>query len=144
MPEHLKRASRRLHAGRAKGKSTKVASSSQPPRRRSRARQSEVSELPPILRRAKSAALWDAETLYGAIKAFGGMSAFCAEADIDADSVESWLVSGRIPNGMHMRLFGSALARGITICPSVFGIVPGSPASRGIYDVVCAAQAARV
>lgn len=99
-----------------------------------------------IEQRPTNSPLWDVLSIFGLIEALGGCDAvaeqlgmFSSGARTPRDEVTDWMRKGHIPNGWHLRLFGIACARGITVYPQVFDLGPGTPAARGLYDLVHAA-----
>ena len=63
----------------------------------------------------------DIETAYGLIEALGGAHACAEDLGVSPASVEKWAISGFIPNGWHLRLFGKVAAMRKTVSPTVFG-----------------------
>jgi hypothetical protein len=75
----------------------------------------------PLDRALRLCWLYDIQTVYGLIKAFGGFDETAAEYGIATEEVERWAVSGFIGTGWHLRMFAHACALGLTVNPSVFG-----------------------
>jgi hypothetical protein len=64
---------------------------------------------------------YDIETAYGLIEAFGGIDAVSDEYRTTSETVNAWAVSGNIPTGWSLRMFGKVCGMGKTINPAVFG-----------------------
>ena len=58
----------------------------------------------------------------GLIEALGGEAAIARELDVAPADVHTWVITGHIPPGWHLRLFGHASALGTSVGLKVFDL----------------------
>ncbi len=80
-------------------------------------------------------------TIFGLIEALGGADELGKRIPTKdhgnrAEHVLDWARKGFIPPGLHLRLYGMAIAAGKTVHPSVFDMTGDTPGIQGLFDIM--------
>ena len=84
---------------------------------------------------------YDITTVFGLTEILGGMEATAREYDTPLDRVKEWAISGDIPPGWHLRIFGQVCALGKTIDPIVFVFREDDEAASALSRLMMAERA---
>lgn len=76
------------------------------------------------------------ETVAEVIDAFGGVKEMCSIFGGVPSRFGNYKCAGRFPDGMHMRIYVEATARGLNIAPELIGMKP--PARQNVLPLQAA------
>jgi len=83
---------------------------------------------------------FDINTTFGMIEALGGDRIVARDLGISPQKVREWTISGDIPSGWHLRLFGRACRFGKTVSPAVFGFRDDDEGAHGLVAMMMVAR----